>query len=569
MVASGNANVSIVIPTRNVDISAYRPFGDDFERTLDKILTEEASMEESREEDWPWFAGSDNPSVSPSTFSSRSASCARQSHYFTDSSPSKSKKSGPRRRIPATRHITVIDLIEDSDAESSPDSAPPSATNFPSDGASDQKENEEQASRIKDRRKAKTRQPLKDAQGRNTQESIQDNDLEEENDIFSSLKLSKRERLIKYIGRDLPLKYPQSMDIPTRKKFLDDVRNKAASYGISEMSIDRLIRYVQKIYFGTDDPPSKPAREKVIPPVGNDAHRHESTKLNTPDKSCKQPQHSSQHSAGKKTRVQSALSIPETNVETTVGDAMRSSSRVIGNSPKKSILKRRRSGNKGTYQGHDTRKQHPNVSGEISEDRNASLCSVTDPPRHSSNAGLVDETPTAQTKANITTAQPIAISKARRHNEKKRKRGASDIQDSHGTSDIAKQRRDKKRRERHKHRKSGHHPANLELNTDGDEPQTAAELAEIPQMGLKTRTNCSSGTTGDPQIDPSLDPDKPKHRHVKSQAKVPQSSPKTPERQIRPSPFDRTPRSRGTPGRIHRSPFAVLSPDPAKWDMDF
>lgn len=568
MVASGNANVSIVIPTPNVDISSYRPFGDDFERTLDKILTEEASMEESREEDWPWFTGSDNPSVSPSTFSSRSESHARQSHYFTDSTPSKGKKSGPRRRIPATRHITVIDLIEDSDAESSPDSAPPSATNFPSDGASDQKENKEQASHIRDRKKAKTRQPLKDAQGRNPQESVQDSDLEEENDIFSSLNPSKRERLIKYIGRDLPLKYPQSMETPTRKKFLGDVRNKAASYGISELLIDRLIHYVQKIYFGTDNPPSKPARQMVIPPVGDDAQRNESAKLNTSTKSSKQSQYSPQHSAGKNARVQSALSIPETNLETADGDVIQSSTPVIGNSPKKSILKSRRSGHKGTYEGHDTREQHPNVPGEISEDRNASLCAPIDPARHSSNARLVDEIPTAQAKANISIAQPIAMAKTRRCNEKKRKRGASDMQDSHGTSDIAKQRRDKRRRERHERRKSGHHPANSKLNTDEDKSQTTAKPAEIPPMGPKTGTNCSSGKTGDTQIDPKL-ARKQKHHHVKSQAKVPPSSPKTPERQIRPSPFDRTPRSRGTPGSFHRSPFAVLSPDPAKWDMDF
>ncbi|KAJ5599865.1 hypothetical protein N7450_000932 [Penicillium hetheringtonii] len=523
MVASGNANVSIVIPTPNVDISSYRPFGDDFERTLDKILTEEASMEESREEDWPWFTGSDNPSVSPSTFSSRSESHARQSHYFTDSTPSKGKKSGPRRRIPATRHITVIDLIEDSDAESSPDSAPPSATNFPSDGASDQKENKEQASHIRDRKKAKTRQPLKDAQ----------------------------EEIHKRV-----------------KKFLGDVRNKAASYGISELLIDRLIHYVQKIYFGTDNPPSKPARQMVIPPVGDDAQRNESAKLNTSTKSSKQSQYSPQHSAGKNARVQSALSIPETNLETADGDVIQSSTPVIGNSPKKSILKSRRSGHKGTYEGHDTREQHPNVSGEISEDRNASLCAPIDPARHSSNTRLVDEIPTAQAKANVSIAQPIAMAKTRRCNEKKRKRGASDMQDSHGTSDIAKQRRDKRRRERHERRKSGHHPANSKLNTDEDKSQTTAKPAEIPPMGPKTGTNCGSGKTGDTQIDPKL-ARKQKHHHVKSQAKVPPSSPKTPERQIRPSPFDRTPRSRGTPGSFHRSPFAILSPDPAKWDMDF
>ncbi|KAJ5242627.1 uncharacterized protein N7469_000954 [Penicillium citrinum] len=458
MVASGNANVSIVIPTPNVDISSYRPFGDDFERTLDKILTEEASMEESREEDWPWFTGSDNPSVSPSTFSSRSESHARQSHYFTDSTPSKGKKSGPRRRIPATRHITVIDLIEDSDAESSPDSAPPSATNFPSDGAR-----------------------------RNPQESVQDSDLEEENDIFSSLNPSKRERLIKYIGRDLPLKYPQSMETPTRKKFLGDVRNKAASYGISELLIDRLIHYVQKIYFGTDNPPSKPARQMVIPPVGDDAQRNESAKLNTSTKSSKQSQYSPQHSAGKNARVQSALSIPETNLETADGDVIQSSTPVIGNSPKKSILKSRRSGHKGTYEGHDTREQHPNVSGEISEDRNASLCAPIDPARHSSNARLVDEIPTAQAKANVSIAQPIAMAKTRRCNEKKRKRGASDMQDSHGTSDIAKQRRDKRRRERHERRKSGHHPPNSKLNTDEDKSQTTAKPAEIPPDGTQNR----------------------------------------------------------------------------------
>jgi hypothetical protein len=99
----------------------YKVFPDFVEEAMDKILSEEANLEESRSNDWPFYSGADGSGDSPSSYALRSGDTGKPEpvlstpRVLTKSKAKKTIKSikPKKKRSAATREITVIDLCDD------------------------------------------------------------------------------------------------------------------------------------------------------------------------------------------------------------------------------------------------------------------------------------------------------------------------------------------------------------------------------------------------------------------------------------------------------------------------
>lgn len=88
---------------------------------MDKILSEEASLEESRNSDWPFYSGADGTGDSPASYALRSGDADKTNpilstpRVLTKSKAKKTIKSTKhkKKRSAAKRQITVIDLCSD------------------------------------------------------------------------------------------------------------------------------------------------------------------------------------------------------------------------------------------------------------------------------------------------------------------------------------------------------------------------------------------------------------------------------------------------------------------------
>jgi hypothetical protein len=99
----------------------YKVFPDFVEEAMDKILSEEASLEESRSNDWPFYSGADGSGDSPASYKLRNRDADKPDsllstpRVMTKSKAKKTTKSTKpkKKRSAAKRQITVIDLRSD------------------------------------------------------------------------------------------------------------------------------------------------------------------------------------------------------------------------------------------------------------------------------------------------------------------------------------------------------------------------------------------------------------------------------------------------------------------------
>ncbi|KAJ5491245.1 hypothetical protein N7539_002812 [Penicillium diatomitis] len=103
----------------------YKPFDDDFEKTLDHILAEEQSLEDSRASDWPFYLGAEQDAETPRSGvsyeqdingTSRSPVSTRSNIYDEAAKQRKAVQVVKKRSI-ATRKITIVDLCSEDEQE--------------------------------------------------------------------------------------------------------------------------------------------------------------------------------------------------------------------------------------------------------------------------------------------------------------------------------------------------------------------------------------------------------------------------------------------------------------------
>jgi len=112
------AYLAVIPPPPSFDPKTYKPFGEEFDRTIDRILSEDANFD-SKDEDFPVYSGGE--SAGTSNHPTPSDSNVEKSRFFPES-PSMSGKSttmSPRRtpRTVARRDITVIHLDSDDEED--------------------------------------------------------------------------------------------------------------------------------------------------------------------------------------------------------------------------------------------------------------------------------------------------------------------------------------------------------------------------------------------------------------------------------------------------------------------
>ncbi|KAJ5975554.1 hypothetical protein N7481_009261 [Penicillium waksmanii] len=302
MVASVHDNVSIVPPKPSFDINTYSPFPQPVIQLWEKIISEERSMEEFREKDWPVYTGSESHDLSPIILSSRSTSLAQPSPSRTRPRPVNQQKTRSRKRVAANRDITRIYMSDESDHEDHVSPAAAAVAGSPRNESSDGQENRHRVSHLKLPKTKKKRRPLDD----NVQPKVQqDSDLEEEDTIFSPLESSKRDDLIRYIGLHPLLTSAQPMKQSAWRRYLDDVRTKAASVGLSKLLTNRLVRYVQRNYLETPDgydaAPSEPDSTVCDEQIASSVSK---AKIETHPR--KRSRQSSEHPRAKKAKTQIA-----------------------------------------------------------------------------------------------------------------------------------------------------------------------------------------------------------------------------------------------------------------------
>lgn len=266
-------SLAVIPPSPSFDPSTYEPFDNQVSRTIDQILTEEASFESSKDEDWPVYSGGD----------SSSASNQRTPHHDKDVKESRffSKPPGPngtkvkkKSKPVAKRNITVIELDSDSeDAAALPQTNGPEPTEA-TDEVPDAGNEADNESLIDDRPQndvgvSMDNESPMDDQPQNGVEVSKDlwNPLShgldgvsepvisdepaaaEEDAIFASVDLSQRNHLLHYLASH---PFMQNMVQPVsrsaRRNFVEEMRREATEAGMDVMAVDRLIEYVRKLY---------------------------------------------------------------------------------------------------------------------------------------------------------------------------------------------------------------------------------------------------------------------------------------------------------------------------------
>lgn len=107
----------------------YKVFPDFVEEAMDKILSEEANLEESRSNDWPFYSGADGSGDSPASYGLCNGDTNKKDplqstpRVLTKSKAKKTIKSTKpkQKRSAAKREITVIDLCSDDKITTSKD----------------------------------------------------------------------------------------------------------------------------------------------------------------------------------------------------------------------------------------------------------------------------------------------------------------------------------------------------------------------------------------------------------------------------------------------------------------
>ncbi|KAJ5782343.1 hypothetical protein N7457_004117 [Penicillium paradoxum] len=199
-----SSNISIVVPLPSFDIDPLKKFDEDFfDRAVDTILSEEVSMEESREE-MDDNIGISSPFGNDGTAdSSASAACpkgkskSKSPHFATPStsSPTKRKKSKPKSPAQTMKDVSVQD------------------------------------------------------ENRDDQMAIDDTEMTAEDKIFASIDMEKQMEVLQFIAAH-PFMANQARPVvrSARTQFTDEVRQIAGNAGLDDPSTNDLIDLVRKTY---------------------------------------------------------------------------------------------------------------------------------------------------------------------------------------------------------------------------------------------------------------------------------------------------------------------------------
>ncbi|KAJ5915566.1 hypothetical protein N7466_011499 [Penicillium verhagenii] len=239
-------NVSCVMPPPSQDLETYQPFSEDILRIVDDILSEDASFESSKDENWTVKSActsdkSSSPSpvhlgpVSSQNKKRKKKSIPTANSSYSSPSPSmsssatKAARTKKRKRVTATRKITVVEIASDAGE----DSTPPS---FNGDlHTEDKMELEGKGSGV---------------------EEGEEIDMEEEDLIFASVGHEKGHEILKYVISHSFFKgYVQPVLKSARCQFLADLQRTAMSAGMKIMEVEELHRYVRRIYLELADVP--------------------------------------------------------------------------------------------------------------------------------------------------------------------------------------------------------------------------------------------------------------------------------------------------------------------------
>ena len=119
--------LAVIPPPPSFDPSTYKPFDEEFERTVDRILSEDASFE-SKDDDFPVYSGGESITGSSKHLTPQSDRKVEKSRFFAKSptmsartpkrmTRSASRKSPKSPRTVAKRDITVIHLDSDDEED--------------------------------------------------------------------------------------------------------------------------------------------------------------------------------------------------------------------------------------------------------------------------------------------------------------------------------------------------------------------------------------------------------------------------------------------------------------------
>ncbi|KAJ5577978.1 uncharacterized protein N7459_006942 [Penicillium hispanicum] len=282
------AKLAVVPPPPSFDPTSYQPFDDQVDRTIDQILSEEASLESSKDDEWfdnNLLFGSRSASGSSSLSAHQTDGAAGHSRYFSKP-PFPTRRDRPRRttRV-ATKNITMVDIASDDEDDR------------PNEGKLGQNAFQPKEKHPKKKtRKEKKKRPLEDtrhAAGNGMdgsesainhvaeltgQDTANENDEAEEDALFASVKPSQRDRIMQFVVTHPFMKTPvQPVQCSARRQFTNEIRTEALSAGMDAQAVDNLVDYVRRIYLELAEVPSTPSANGFDTAFGEEIDDAEST----------------------------------------------------------------------------------------------------------------------------------------------------------------------------------------------------------------------------------------------------------------------------------------------------
>ncbi|KAJ5717386.1 hypothetical protein N7488_003032 [Penicillium malachiteum] len=255
--------LAVLVPPPSQDPSTYKPFPEEVERIVDEILSEEASLESSRDDDCNLTSTSNSDESSSGMLSSTIAGPSSQKgknplrpfNSSTAASTSKTRKqtnsSSQRRSRAARRTITVVNMESDSEDEdvSSKGGDDPAEENGVTSAMEYNDDVDSNAATLANVPTIPTPTQPEIADSQDDQMSMIDGDNAEENVIFSSVSESAQLELLTFIGsHQFMLESAQPVKKSARRQFTGEVREKAQSAGMPDEAIYGLIHYIRRLY---------------------------------------------------------------------------------------------------------------------------------------------------------------------------------------------------------------------------------------------------------------------------------------------------------------------------------
>ncbi|KAJ6139874.1 hypothetical protein N7471_006360 [Penicillium samsonianum] len=244
------SNISVVVPLPSFDIDPLKTFDEDFfDRAVDNILSEEASIEESRDEMMDSNIGISSPfgydgasDSSKSKLRRSQRTEAKSPHFSTpasNSSPTTTTAKKPKLRTSSRirKSATMEDVNGNNEAPVSPENITPpqneeliEAESYPIHEAGDH---------------PSTLPEINESAAMPTG----DDEMTAEDKIFVSLDLEKQIEVLKYVAsHSFMMEQARPVQRSARREFTGQVRGFAAKAGMNDTAIDALIDHIRKTY---------------------------------------------------------------------------------------------------------------------------------------------------------------------------------------------------------------------------------------------------------------------------------------------------------------------------------